>query len=227
MIRTMFVLTFSLLLAGRPKAQEHAPAEKTRDGHVQPIWCIPPDSLSFYDRLDRVLNGKRLNYENRDSSFNWMVGKWSIQSKGYARTGFKGKREFAWTEPVVSFLRDQNYTIYADTHDTIQLTDQTGQKSMFMPPQVILQYDVYGRVWALQPGYNNRYDWGAMISSGWEGDHMEFYGTISLSGILILERETWTKIGDNEFQILYEEKLSDGSWFKIEENRYIRILPAK
>ena len=194
----------------------------TRSGHAQPIWCIPPDSLPFYDRLDRVLNGKKGNDKNGDSSFNWMVGKWSIQAKGYARTGFRGKREFAWTEPVISFLRDQNHSIFADTHDTIQLSDQTGQRSMIMPPQVILQYDVYGRVWALQPGYNNRYDWGAMISSGWEGDHAEFYGTISLSGILFLEREIWTRISDSEFHILYEEKLSDGSWFKIEENRFLR-----
>ena len=191
--------------------------------HAQPILGIAPDSLSFYDRLDQRLKGRNLSYDNHDSSFNWMVGNWSIKAKGYARNGFRGKKEFEWQEPFVSFLRDQNYSIFVSTGDTVRMTSQGEQKLAAMPPQVILQYDVNGNVWVLQPGYYNRYDWGSLIANGWEGDHIVFNGAISVTGIKLVERETWTRRSDDEFLIVYEQQLSDGSWFTIEENTYTRI----
>ncbi|HEY2726842.1 MAG TPA: hypothetical protein VGI61_06690, partial [Parafilimonas sp.] len=97
------------------------------------------------------------------------------------------------------------------------------KKKYLSPPQVILQYDVYGKVWVLQAGYNNRYDWGSQISNGWQGNKIVFYGTISLSGIKCNERQTWSKISMNQFHILYEEKLQNHTWFAVEENIYTKV----
>ena len=215
MIRAGSVL-FLLLFGGRLVAQDSL-------GRATPILGVTPDSLSFYDRLDQALKGRKLNYDNRDSSFNWMVGNWTIKAKGYARNGFRGKTEFEWQEPFVSFVRDQNYSIFVSTGDTVRMTSQQEQKLMPMPPQVILQYDVYGGVWVLQPGYYNRYDWGSLIATGWDGYYIVFNGAISLTGIKLIERETWTRKSDDEFRIVYEEQLSDSSWFTIGESTYTRL----
>jgi hypothetical protein len=191
--------------------------------HSQPALGVIADSISFYDRLDEVLKTDQLHPDNRDSSFNWMVGTWTIQAKGWARRGFRNKTEFQWREPTVSFMRDQHYSIYAATGDTIQLTGSTGQRMTALPPQVILLYDVHGKVWVLQSGYKDRYDWGYMISEGWNGDRIEFNGAISVSGIRMIERETWVRLSDQKFQVIYEERLSDGRWFKTEENIFTRV----
>ncbi|HWB92125.1 MAG TPA: hypothetical protein VG605_09740 [Puia sp.] len=207
------ILFFSI--CGRVMAQDSL-------SHAQPIEGISPDSITFYDRLDQELKGRRLNYDNKDSSFNWMVGSWSIKAKGYARNGFRGKKEFEWQEPYVAFTSDQNYSIYVSTNDTIRQTGRRERKLVPMPPQVILQYDVYSNVWVLQSGYYNRYDWGSLVSSGWTGDQIVFEGAISLTGIRLVERETWTKQSDDAFRIVYEELMNDGTWFTIEENTYTR-----
>jgi hypothetical protein len=91
------------------------------------------DSISFYDRLDEVLKTSKLHPDNHDSSFNWMVGTWTIQAKGWAHRG---------------------------------------------------------------SGYNDRYDWGYMISEGWNGDRIEFNGAISVSGIRMIEREPRVRLSD-------------------------------
>jgi hypothetical protein len=191
--------------------------------HANPIISMERNFDTFYDRLDKVIKSKEINRVNRDSSFNWMVGDWAIEAKGFAKNGFRGKKEFRWNEPVVEYLADENHTVYIAFKDSTILTTKSTRKKMVLPPQVILQYDNYGKVWVLQPGYNDRYDWGSLISNGWEGNKIIFKGTISLSGLKVNERETWTRISADEFHILYEENLSDNSWFVIEENTFTKI----
>jgi len=135
-----------------------------------------------------------------------MVGCWTIEAKGFAKAGFRGKKEFSWKEPVAEYLKAEDHSIFIATKDSTTLTTISGKQKTLLPPQVILQYDDYGKVWVLQPGYHDRYDWGSLISKGWKGNKIIFEGTISISGLKITERETWTKISDHEFHILYEEK---------------------
>jgi hypothetical protein len=191
--------------------------------HANPIISIERNADTFYDRLDKVIKSKEINHVNIDSTFNWMVGSWAIKAKGFAKNGFRGKKEFRWNEPVVEYLADENHTVYIAFKDSIILTTKASRKKVVLPPQVMLQYDNYGKVWVLQPGYNDRYDWGSLISNGWEGNTIIFKGTISLSGLKINERETWTRISADEFHILYEQNLSDNSWFVIEENTFTKL----
>src|SRR5882762_8659844 len=191
--------------------------------HADPIISMERDSGTFYDRLDKVIKSKEINRVNSDSTFNWMVGTWAIEAKGFAKIGFRGKKEFRWNEPVVEYLLDENHTVYVASKDSIVLTTKSIRKKVVLPPQVILQYDNYGKVWVLQPGYNDRYDWGSLISNGWKGNKIIFKGAISLTGLKINERETWTKISEDEFHILYEENLLDNTWFVIEENTFNKI----
>jgi hypothetical protein len=52
------------------------------------------------------------------------------------------------------------------------------------------------------------------------GKPNDLQGTISLAGLKVNERQTWIKISEDEFHILYEEQLRDKSWFISEENIY-------
>jgi hypothetical protein len=56
--------------------------------HATPIISMERDSGTFYDRLDKVIRPKEINQVNSDSNFNWMVGNWAIESKGFAKIGF-------------------------------------------------------------------------------------------------------------------------------------------
>jgi len=192
-------------------------------GHANPIISAERDSVSFYDRLDHILKPGKTDGLNNDSSFDWMVGIWAIEAKGFAKIGFRGKKKFRWNEPAAEYWSDENHAIFVDFKDSITLTTSSGKHRAPLPSQVILQYDTYGKVWVLQPGYHDRYDWGSLISKGWEGNKIVFEGTISISGLKITERETWTKISDHEFHILYEENLLDNSWFVTEENIFTRV----
>jgi len=191
--------------------------------HANPIISMERDTGTFYDRLDKVMKSKIISRVNSDSSFNWMVGNWTIEAKGFAKIGFRGKKEFRWNEPIVEYLVDENHTVFIAFKDSTTFTTQSTRQKVVLPPQVMLQYDTYGKVWALQPGYSDRYDWGSLISNGWEGNKIIFKGTISLTGLKINERETWTRISADEFHILYEETLGDNSWFVIEENTFTRV----
>jgi hypothetical protein len=190
--------------------------------HATPIFSTELDTATFYDRLEKVLYNGKITRVNIDSSFNWLVGSWAIEAKGFAKTGFQGKKEFTWQEPSEEFLMDQNHSLFVVFKDSTTITTKAGKQKALIPPQVILQYDNYSRVWVLQAGYYDRYDWGTLIATGWEGNKILFRGTISLAGLKVNQQETWTKITSNKFHILYEEQLQDHSWFKIEENIYTR-----
>ncbi|HMH22833.1 MAG TPA: hypothetical protein VK563_13700 [Puia sp.] len=201
-----------------------ASAQNTsRQTPTTPIISTERDSTTFYDRLDKTLKGARISYTNSDSSFNWLVGSWTVAAKGFAKTGYRGKKEFSWNEPTVEYLSDEDHTIFMASKDSTTFTTGSGKQKGLLPPQVILQYDNYGKVWALQPGYHDRYDWGSLISDGWQGNKIVFKGTIALAGLKVNESQTWTKISDHEFRIVYEENLSDNSWFLTEENVFTKV----
>jgi len=188
-----------------------------------PIIQTERDSASFYDRLDNLQKSGKTGSAYTDSTFNWMIGNWAIEAEGFAKNGFRGKKEFKWNEPLAEYVADDNHTIFVVFKDSTTLTTKSTKQRVVVPPQVILQYDNYGKVWVLQPGYHDRYDWGSLIANSWEGNKIIFRGTISLNGLKINERETWTRISANEFHILYEENLLNNSWFVIEENTFTRI----
>jgi hypothetical protein len=155
-----------------------------------------------------------------DSLFNWLIGTWSVNGKGYAKNGFKGKKTFEWTEPTREIFFDSDYTFYTSFSDSlVSAFKKKGKETISAIPQVLLQFDKRSNVWVLKGGY----DWGSEIAGSWTNTKIIFLGTISLEGFKITERQTWTKISNDEFRISYEEQLKDGKWFLSEINNYKRL----
>ncbi|UFH53302.1 hypothetical protein [Spirosoma sp. KNUC1025] len=68
---------------------------------VHPIISVEPNPvLPFYDRLDKVSRSRELIATSEfTSSFDWLVGVWTVNATGYAKNGFKQKKIFSWQEP--------------------------------------------------------------------------------------------------------------------------------
>ena len=181
-----------------------------------PIISPGRPTMPFYDRLNKqVTQAQKL-----DSLFNWLVGTWSVNAKGYSKNGFKGKKTFEWTEPTREIFFDSYYTFYTAFRDSLLSSfTKKGKQTIPAIPQLLLQFDRNSNVWVLKDGY----DWGSEIASSWTNTKIVFLGTISLAGIKITERQTWTKISNAEFRIAYEEQLLDGKWFLSETNVYKRL----
>ena len=57
---------------------------------------------------------------------------------------------------------------------------------------------------------------------GWVGNQIVFHGLMTMIGIECEWRMTWTKVSDDEFAFVNEERLSDGAWAYIDEWRFRR-----
>jgi hypothetical protein len=58
---------------------------------------------------------------------------------------------------------------------------------------------------------------GVLQSNGWESETIVFSGPLTMLGIDCELRQTITKKSLDEFHILNEEKLADGSWREADE----------
>ena len=176
-----------------------------------PIISPGRPTLPLYDRLDKLTTPA---YKT-DSLFNWLVGTWSVNAKGYAKKGFRGKKTFEWNEPIREIFFDSNYIFYTSFKDSlITIFSTKGKEKIAAIPEVLLQFDKRSNVLVLKGGY----DWGSEIANSWTNTTMVFLGTISLEGLKITERQTWTKLSNDEFSISYEEQLKNGTWFVSETN---------
>lgn len=189
----------------------------------QPILSAEPNPvLPFYDRLEKRLKNKSHPVAAADTSFDWLAGVWTVFSTGYAKTGFKGQKVFSWWEPPREIFYDENRHFYQTFQDSsLVITTKNGKQRVPFPPQLILQYDKASNLWVFKGGY----DWGSEVAVAWTGHQIVFRGTISLAGLKLNERQTWTKVSPDEFYITYEEQLYNGSWFLLERNVYRRQKP--
>jgi hypothetical protein len=64
--------------------------------------------------------------------------------------------------------------------------------------------------------------YGILRSTGWAGSQIVFTGLMTMIGVECQWRMTWTKVSDDEFNFVNEERLADGSWSHIDEWRYRR-----
>ena len=183
---------------------------------AEPILSPWRSTLPFYDRLSK----QAAPTHKIDSLFNWLVGTWSVKGKGYSKNGFKGKKIIEWTELNRDIYFDSDYTFYTSFSDSlVSAFKLKGKETISAIPRIFLQFDRRSNVWVLKGGY----DWGSEIASNWTNTKVTFIGTISLEGLKITERQTWTKISNDEFSITYEEQLNDGKWFLSETNDYKRL----
>jgi hypothetical protein len=177
----------------------------------------------FYDRYFQHQQtdstyGKAIISSKQMVNMQWLVGKWTITSKGYTKTNLRkdGKQVFEWKEPTVEFLLAEDHTLYLAGSDSLVVKNSQGQMKRLYLPQPFLKYDPFNQVWILVGGY----DWGALVSQGWQNTKMVFIGRIMLAGLVVEERQTWMKRSEQELYIRYEELLRNGEWFLSEENIY-------
>jgi hypothetical protein len=189
----------------------------------------PHPTNPFYDRYflkqqrDSTF-GKPVISPKQVDAMQWLVGEWTISSKGFTKTTVRkdGKRTFEWQERAVEFLLGEDRSLFLARKDSLVLSGREGNEKRPYPPQLFLKYDPFTQVWVLVGGY----DWGAMVSGGWQGKQMVFTGRIMLAGLEIEERQTWIKRSEQELCIRYQEQLRDGQWFLSEENIYRKVVAS-
>jgi hypothetical protein len=67
---------------------------------------------------------------------------------------------------------------------------------------------------------------GVLQSNGWHGETIVFTGPLTMLGVDCELRQTITKKNPDEFHILNEEKLPDGTWQETDEFFCRRKQPA-
>jgi hypothetical protein len=82
-----------------------------------------------------------------------------------------------------------------------------------------ITYDPFSKQWiyVLMRGA-----FGMLRAPGWVDDRIEFTGLMTMIGVECEWRITWTKISPDEFRLVNEEKLPDGSWVFVDDWEFRR-----
>ncbi|MBZ5617696.1 MAG: hypothetical protein LAQ69_03005 [Acidobacteriia bacterium] len=64
--------------------------------------------------------------------------------------------------------------------------------------------------------------YGILRSPGWTENRIVFEGHMTMIGVECEMRQTWTKVSNDEFGFVNEEKLGDGSWGYVDEWEFRR-----
>jgi hypothetical protein len=99
--------------------------------------------LPFYDRLDSASKASNSAVTPATAaSFDWLAGTWSVYSTGYAKTSFKGRKEFSWQEPQREIFFDENHHFYTTFKDsTITITTKDG-RFHFRDPNFLVSIEI-------------------------------------------------------------------------------------
>jgi hypothetical protein len=82
-----------------------------------------------------------------------------------------------------------------------------------------ITFDPFSRQWIyvlLEGAY------GIMRSPGWIDGRIVFEGHVTMIGVECELRQTWTKVSDDEFRFVNEERLPDGAWGCVDEWEFRR-----
>jgi hypothetical protein len=77
-----------------------------------------------------------------------------------------------------------------------------------------ITFDPFSRQWMylLMDGA-----YGIMRSPGWIENRIVFEGHLTMIGVECHMRQTWTKVSEDEFRFVNEERLADGAWGYVDE----------
>jgi hypothetical protein len=135
--------------------------------------------------------------------FHWIAGEWNFEN------------------PVPSTRVSPAYTDVGVSRFSI--SEDGGWVCMVSPDgsqQRCLTFDPLSLQWIY---VLTRGSYGMLRSkAGWAGDQIAFQGSMTMIGIDCEWRMTWTRVSDDEFGFVNEEKLADGSWAHIDEWRFRR-----
>jgi hypothetical protein len=149
--------------------------------------------------IERLSAERALEMEN----FRWIVGEWSYENHVPA-----SRANPAYTDFGIS-----RYALCErDTWICIVSPDGSQQRH--------ITFDPLSKQWIY---VLTRGSYGILRSAeGWMGNRIVFSGLMTMVGINCDWRMTWTKLSNDEFGFVNEERASDGSWAYIDEWRLKR-----
>jgi hypothetical protein len=135
--------------------------------------------------------------QQRIDEFKWMIGDWAFENHVRA------------TPTTPSYTDTYYYTYELADNGTRFTVSGHGAKA-----RPYLTFDPFSNRWMMTFTEGL---FGVLQSNGWEGDTIVFSGPLTMLGIDCELRQTITKKSPDEFHILNEEKLPDGSWRETDE----------
>ena len=127
--------------------------------------------------------------QQRIEEFKWLIGDWAFENHVRA------------TPTTPAYVDTYHYTYELAENGTRYSVSGHGAKA-----RPYLTFD---------PFTEGLY--GVLQSDGWEGDSIIFTGRLTMLGVDCELRQTITKKNLDEFHILNEEKLADGTWRETDE----------
>jgi hypothetical protein len=135
--------------------------------------------------------------QERIGEFKWMIGDWAFENHVRA------------TPTTPAYTDTYAYTYALADNGTRYTVSGHGAKA-----RPYLTFDPFSNRWMMTFTEGL---FGVLQSNGWESETIVFSGPLTMLGIDCELRQTITKKSPDEFHILNEEKLADGSWREADE----------
>jgi hypothetical protein len=135
--------------------------------------------------------------QQRIDEFKWLIGDWAFENHVRAT-------------PTTPAYIDTYYYTYELTDDGSRYT-VSGHGAKARP---YLTFDPFSSRWMMTFTEGL---FGVLQSNGWNADSIVFTGLLTMLGIDCELRQTLTRKSPDEFHILNEEKLPDGTWRETDE----------
>jgi hypothetical protein len=136
--------------------------------------------------------------------FRWIAGEWTFEN---AVPGTP------WSPPYSDIGRQKFAVSEADSWICSVAKDGTMQRA--------ITFDPFSGQWIY---VLLRGSFGMLRSKeGWLASEIAFTGLMTMVGVECEWRMTWTRMGDDRFRFVNEERGADGSWAYIDEWRFARV----
>jgi hypothetical protein len=140
-------------------------------------------------------------------TFRWIVGEWNYENL-VPRTRLS---------PAYTDIGTQRFAVLEDGWVCVVSPDGMQHRC--------LTFDPFSRQWIY---ILTRGSFGMLRSkAGWAGGQITFSGLMTMIGVECEWRMTWTKISDEEFRFVNEEKTAAGYWGYIDEWHFRRSPGAE
>lgn len=191
-----FVLLCALALAGCGQA-------------VSP--SAPPTPIqteTVYDRFEKLQSTQAFQNATaeplrRMSELSWLVGEWAATVTVFAHGATPESTE-------------QGRTAFRLVGDSLIVSDDM---------TTVLTYDGFQQRWvtsgAEPPAAPHTY---AVATGAWDGQKIVFEGEVTLLGERFWLRQTLSKLGDNEFELLNEQRTAPNTYVRLDRYHYTRIV---
>src|SRR5262249_1114979 len=172
---------------------------------------LPVSGKKFNERLSAIINEdpdflrnvrSQRGFPSELDSLKWLLGSWKASGKVY-QTPSTPERTFP----------DRGIYIYKTVPASSWIWGLSTREGagVLMP---LIGYDRPSKRYLLDLcGAAGAY--GVMTSSGPKGDSITFEGDVTIMGISVHLRHTFTKTKPSEFEIFNEERMADGTWFPV------------